>query len=201
VSWQLYFVISLWLLAAGPILPALADYSESQRVNLASKGWPVDSFTLVDQYGKAFTQERLQGHWTFVLFGDTHCAQPCAAALSALAAMHQRIAPTEAIKTTQVLFVSLDPRRDTPEILRRYLASIDERFIGATGSWETLKRLADDLGISLRDPQQPESPADNASYAGSLQLIGPDGVVRAELLPPFDPLLLTSEYLRTRSRR
>jgi len=197
----LYFAINLWLLAAGLILPALANHGESQRVNLASRGWPVDSFTLVDQYGKAFTQERLQGQWTFVLFGDTHCAKPCTAALSALVAMNQRIARAEAIKTTQVLFVSLDPERDTSEILRRYLASFDERFIGVSGSWETLKRLTEDLGVSLRNPFQPASRVDNTSYAGSLLLIGPDGVVRAELLPPFDALLLTAEYLKTRARR
>ena len=197
----MYFAINLWLLAAGLILPALANHGESQRVNLASRGWPVDSFTLVDQYGKAFTQERLQGQWTFVLFGDTHCAKPCTAALSALVAMNQRIARAEAIKTTQVLFVSLDPERDTSEILRRYLASFDERFIGVSGSWETLKRLTEDLGVSLRNPFQPASRVDNTSYAGSLLLIGPDGVVRAELLPPFDALLLTAEYLKTRARR
>jgi len=201
VKRQLYIAISLWLLAAGPILPALAHHGESQRVNLALQGWPVDSFTLVDQSGKAFTQKRLQGQWTFVLFGDTHCAQPCTAALSALAAMHQRIAPTKAIKTTQVLFVSLDPERDTPEILRRYLASFDERFIGARGSWQTLERLTEDLGISVRKPLHPASRVDSTSYAGSLVLIGPDGVVRAELLPPFDALLLTAEYLKTRARR
>ena len=198
---QLYFAINLWLLAAGLILPALAHHGESQRVNLASQGWPVDSFTLVDQYGKAFTQERLQGQWTFVLFGDTHCAQPCTAALSALVAMDQRIARADAINTTQVLFVSLDPEQDTPEILRRYLASFDQRFIGVSGSRQTLKRLTEDLGVSLRNPSQPASRVDNTSYAGSLLLIGPDGVVRAELLPPFDALLLTAEYLKTRARR
>jgi protein SCO1 len=195
VKRQHYFAINLWLLAAGPILPALAEDGESQRVNLASKGWPVDSFTLVDQYGNAFTQEHLQGQWTFVLFGDTGCGQPCSAALSALVAMDQRIAQAKAIKTTQVVFVSLDPERDTPEILRRYLTPFDERFIGASGSLQTLKRLTQDLGVSV-----PASRVDKTSYAGSLVLIGPDGVVRAELLPPFDPLLLTAEYMRTRAR-
>ena len=193
--------MSLWLLAAGSIVPALADNGESQRVNLASQGWPVDSFTLVDQYGNAFTQERLQGQWTFVLFGDTHCAQPCTAALSALVAMNRRIARAKAVKTTQVLFVSLDPERDTPEILRWHLASFDERFIGVSGSLQTLKGLAEDLGVSAPNALKPASRVDNTSYAGSLVLIGPDGVVRAELLPPFDPLLLTAEYLKTRARR
>jgi len=196
MKWQLYFAINLWLIAAGPIPPALAHDGESQQVNLASQGWPVDSFTLVDQYGNAFTQERLQGQWTFVLFGDTHCGQPCTAALSALVAVEQRIARAKAIETTQVLFVSLDPERDTPEILRRYLTSFHERFIGVSGSLQTLKRLTEDLGASV-----PASRADKMSYAGSLVLIGPDGVVRVELLPPFDPLLLTAEYLKTRARR
>jgi protein SCO1/2 len=201
VKQRIYIAVGLWLLAVGTILPALAHHGESQRVNLASQGWPVDSFTLVDQYGKTFTQERLQGQWTFVLFGDTHCAQPCTAALSALVAMHQRIAPTAAVKTTQVLFVSLDPERDTPEILRRYLVSFDERFIGVSGSWQTLTRLTGDLGVSLPNPLKPAARVDNTSYAGSLVLVGPDGVVRAELLPPFDALLLTAEYLKTRARR
>jgi protein SCO1/2 len=201
VKRPLLCAITLWLLAAGPVLPARAQDGESQRVNLALRGWPVDSFALVDQHGKAFTHQRLQGQWTFVLFGDTRCAQPCAAALSALVAMDRRIARAEAIKTTQVLFVSLDPERDTPEILRRYLASFDERFIGARGSWQTLERLTEDLGISVRKPLHPASRVDSTSYAGSLVLIGPDGVVRAELLPPFDALLLTAEYLKTRARR
>src|SRR5882757_8309276 len=201
MSRQLYFAMSLWLLAAGPIPTALAHDGESQQVNLASQGWPVDSFTLVDQYGNAFTQERLQGQWTFVLFGDTHCARPCTAALSALVAMDQRIARAKAVSTTQVLFVSLDPGLDTPEILRWYLASFDKRFIGVSGSSQALKGLAEDLGVFVPDPSKPASRVDNASYAGSLVLIGPDGVVRAELLPPFDPLLLTAEYLKTRARR
>jgi protein SCO1 len=192
---QLYFAINLWLFAAGPILPALAHDGESQRVNLASQGWPVDSFTLVDQYGNTFTQERLQGQWTFVLFGDTHCGQPCTEALSALVAMDQRIARAKAIKTTQVLFVSLDPQRDTPEVLRQYLTSFGDHFIGVSGSLEALKGLTADLGVSV-----PASRVDKRSYDGSLVLIGPDRVVRVELLPPFDPLLLTAEYLKTRAR-
>jgi protein SCO1 len=195
VGRQLYFAINLWLFAAGPILPALAHEGESQRVSLASQGWPVDSFTLVDQNGNTFTQERLQGQWTFVLFGDTHCGQPCTEALSALVAMDQRIARAKAIKTTQVLFVSLDPQRDTPEVLRQYLTSFDDHFIGVSGSLEALKRLTADLGVPV-----PASGVDKTSYDGSLVLIGPDRVVREELLPPFDPLLLTAEYLRTRAR-
>jgi len=114
--------------------------------------------------------------------------------------MYQRIGGTKAITTTQVLFVSFDPQGDTPALLQKYLAPFDSRFIGATAPWQTLKRLADDLNMSARLPESPVS-AGNNSYHGSLLLMGPDGTVRGEFLPPFDVLLLTAEYLKTRARK
>ncbi|QRQ88853.1 SCO family protein [Cupriavidus oxalaticus] len=175
---------------------APAAHHETQRTDLASHGWPVGDFSLTDQDGRAFTQARLQGHWTLVLLGDTHCGNPCRAALAALAGLYQRLSPTQKLATTQVLFVSLDPQRDTPDALRRYLAPFDARFVGATGSPQTLARLLDDLGAG---PDMP--PAANADYPGSLILVGPDATVRAQFLPPFDVTLLTAAYLKARVRK
>jgi protein SCO1 len=184
------------------ITPAHADHGRSQQVNRAFEAWPVGDYTLTDHYGKTFTTRRVQGRWTFLLLGDTHCAERCKAPLSALAGMYERIGGTRAITTTQVLFISFDPQGDTPALLQKYLAPFDSRFIGATAPWQTLERLADDLGMSARLPASPEMvSAGNKSYHGSLLLMGPDGTVRSEFLPPFDILLLTAEYLKTRARR
>lgn len=194
--------IAFCILGLAAIAPARAAHAETQGVDRALETWPVGEFALVDQHGKAFTEKHVQGRWTFILLGDTRCAEPCKAPLSALAGMYRRIGRTEAIKTTQVLFISLDPGRDSPELLQKYLAPFDDRFIGATGPWQTLKRLADDLGVSARLPASPEMvDASGKNYHGSLLLMGPDGAVRSEFLPPFDVLLLTSEYLKTRVRR
>jgi protein SCO1/2 len=166
--------------------PAFAHHGRTQGVNRETSGWPVAGFALRDLEGRPFTEQRLKGQWTFVLFGDSGCGARCDEPLRALAAMSRDIARSDAIRTTQVLFVSLDPERDTPEKLGRYLASFDARFTGATATPPVLKRLMDELDVSER---------------GALVLIGPDAVLRSELLPPYDPLLLTSEYIRTRSRR
>jgi protein SCO1/2 len=174
------------LLAAAASSPAFAYHGSTQGVNRESAGWPVASLALVDHEGRPFTELRLKGRWTFLLLGDIQCGARCEVPLAALAAMNRRIAGADAIRTTQVLFVSLDPERDTPELLRRHVASFDTRFVGATGPRASLARLMDELDISGR---------------GSLVLIGPDAVLRTELLPPYDPLLLTAEYLRIRSRR
>jgi protein SCO1/2 len=165
---------------------AFAYHGRTQGVNREAAGWPVAAFALVDHAGQPFSERRLAGRWTFVLFGDTRCGARCDAPLAALAAMNRRIANADAIRTTQVLFVSLDPERDTAERLRRYVASFDARFVGATGPRASLRQLMEDLDVS---------------GGGTLVLIGPDAVLRSELLPPYDPLLLTSEYLRARSRR
>ena len=181
------------VLACGAVAgPASANHNPSQSSDLSARGWPIEDFSLTDHNGKPFTQQMLQGRWTFVLLGDTRSVA-CTEALDALVGLYKRIAPTEALKTTQVLFVSLDPQRDSPGRLAGYLAPFDARFIGGTAAPAVLGHLADDIhgGRATSGPGQ----------TASLVLVGPDGTVRAEFLPPFDVELLTAEYLKTRVRK
>ena len=181
-------------LAATLVLPVWAHQTEPQQVDRSQGGWKVGNFTLVDQRGNAFTQEHLNNRWTFVLLGDTGCAEPCLGALSALTGMRQRIATTEVVTMTQVLFVSLDPQRDTAEMLRRYLAPFDPHFVGASGSRDNLARLSEDLNPL-------EAQQNTRTRAGSLWLIGPDRYLRGEFLPPYDALQLTARFLKMRIGR
>lgn len=163
-----------------------AHHEAAQRVDRSLQNWPIDAFALVDQHGRKFTHERLLGRWTFVLLGDTRCAEPCKAALAALSGLVKRIHRSDAVLETQVLFVSLDSA-DTPARLKEYLAPYDKLWVGATGSPQTLTRLADDLGSPAR------------GRGGSLALVGPQGLLHAEYLPPFDVLRLTADYLKARA--
>lgn len=175
------------LLSGAAAAPVLADHESTQRVERTLEGWPIEAFALVDQHGAKFTNQRLLGRWTFVLVGDTRCAQPCAGALSALQGLSKRIYRSDAILTTQVLFVSLDSRRDTPAALKQYLAPYDGHWIGATGPWHTLSRLIDDLALAGK------------SYGSSLALVGPQGFLHAVYAAPFDVPRLTAEFLKARA--
>lgn len=184
-----------YLLAIGILCLASAnaksyDHAPAQGVDGALAGWPVGNFVLIDQRGSIFTRDHLQDRWTFVLFGDNRCGESCAAALLALSGMCRRIARTEVVKMTQVLFVSLDAERDAQETLHDHLASFDEHFVGVSGSRENLDRLAEDL-----------TPPGERRRASSLWLIGPDGIVRGEFLPPYDISQLTARFLKTRIGR
>lgn len=185
-------------LTLGPITPTLAERLP-QQVTLVSAGWPLGDFALTDHRGAPFTQENLRGHWTLLLLEGSRCGAPCEAALSALAGLYRRIHATEAVRTMQVVLVLPDSHGDPPEQLGPYLARFDPRFIGAYGSRATLHGLADDLGVALPGPATVSS--STGSGAGSIWVIGPDGILRSELLPPFDVLLMTAEFMKTRSRR
>lgn len=172
-------VFGLWL-----AMPAAAEQREPQRVSRVNAGWPVADFALVDETGNPFTREHLLGRWTFVLFGDAHCAEPCAEALAALTGMCDRIARTQKLQTTQIVFITV--AADTPDKLRQYLARFGACIAGATGAPEAVRQLVDDLGAS--------------AGAGVLALVDPEGNVWGQFLPPFDVKQLTARYLRTRLR-
>jgi protein SCO1/2 len=162
------------------------------KFDRSADGWPVPDFTLVDHHGDALTRHRLLGQWSFVLFGDTHCAAACADGLSTLSAVRARIARAQVVHSTQMLFVSLDPARDDAARLATYLAPYDRELVAATGSAQMLATVADEFGVRTRD---------QAGYSGALVLIGPEGLVRAVYLPPYDVRLLTADYLLKRARR
>lgn len=180
-----------WVGLGVPALPISAHHQRTQHANREAKGWPLAPFKLRDHRGKPLTQLRLLGQWSFVVLGDTHCVEPCVEVLTVLAGLRERIARTEALKTTQVIFLTLDPARDTPARLGAYLAPFDASFIGGTGSGAMLRQVVDDLALAR----------DAADQRGALVLIGPDAAVRVEYLPPFDVKLLTADYLITRSRK
>ena len=95
---------------------------------------PGGDFTLVDQSGKAVTQDILKGKWTAVFFGFTYCPDVCPTTMGVLGQAQGLLGPKA--KDFQVLFISVDPQRDNPETLRVYLdnESFPEGTIGLTGS-------------------------------------------------------------------
>jgi protein SCO1/2 len=93
-------------------------------------------FTLVDQDGRTVTQDSFAGQWRLMFFGFTHCPDICPTDLArnaqALRAFTAR--DPERAARVQPIFVSVDPERDTPAVLKAYVANFPPRLIGLTGS-------------------------------------------------------------------
>lgn len=133
-------------------LGALASYMTSHQKAPEIDGllWPqskaLTAFALEDHKHEAFTLERLVGRWTLIFFGYTHCPDVCPVTLSALknAVALMREAGAE---LPQVVFVSVDPARDTLDHLGAYVSHFDPGFLGVTGSDTALKDVARQLGV------------------------------------------------------
>ena len=107
------------------------------------------AFKLVDYDGRPFTLNSMQGKWTIMLFGYTHCPDFCPTTLMELSRAYrnlQRENPELAAKT-QIVFVSVDPFRDSPEVLADYIAHFNRKFIAVSGTPEELSSLIGSLLI------------------------------------------------------
>jgi protein SCO1/2 len=102
-------------------------------------------FTLVDQHGRAVTDRDLKGKPTVMFFGFTYCPEVCPTTLAALTAWMKALGP-EADKLN-VVYVTIDPERDTPRQLALYLSSFDPRIRGLTGSPAQVAQIAREYGV------------------------------------------------------
>ena len=121
-----------------------AAHDAQQQVLRAVDAWPIDPFTLTDQHGRPFTQDRLSGRWTFVLFGDSACGAACADAMAALDGLFRRIAPAEVHKITQGLLIAEDGRREHADRLLEAIAPFEPRVVAGVGTAATVAHLADE---------------------------------------------------------
>jgi protein SCO1/2 len=96
-------------------------------------------FQLTDQNGRTVTHEDFKGHPTLVFFGFTHCPDVCPTTLFEVSEVFRQLGSDAA--GARGLFVTVDPERDTPAILKDYLASFDPRLAGLTGSREAIDRM------------------------------------------------------------
>ena len=112
--------------------------------------WPnpkqIYPFVTVDHNGNTFNLERLQGKWSFIFFGYTHCPDICPITLSVLKQVYEQLQATHHAGETQILFVTADPERDTPEQLEKYVTYFNEDFIGLGGNPPQIQSLAIQLG-------------------------------------------------------
>lgn len=97
------------------------------------------AFQLLDQDGKIFSSEQLKGRPTLIYFGFTYCPDVCPTSLLLMETAIERLGP-DAAKKVNLVFITIDPERDTPALLKGYVPNFGPTFIGLTG---TPQQIAD----------------------------------------------------------
>lgn len=107
-------------------------------------------FELIDQDGKPFTQENLKGQFNILYFGFTHCPDICPDELDKLGLWLDKL-KSEGIKV-QPVFITCDPNRDTPKVVKEYLADFHPDIIGLTGTYDQVKNTCKQYRVYFSTP-------------------------------------------------
>jgi protein SCO1 len=138
----------------------------------------------------------LRGHWSVVFFGYTQCPDVCPGSLGMLAAALKQL-PAEA--RPAVLFISVDPARDTPELLSQYVPAFDPSFEGAAGSDESIAELTRSLGVVYERHAPSASGQYTVDHTASLFLVDPQARLQAIFTPPHDADAVAAALRRLRT--
>jgi protein SCO1 len=135
----------------------------------------VPRFTLTDTTGGRFSfAAHARGKLTYLYFGYTHCPDVCPLTMGTIAAALRRVSPIFR-RRVQVVFVSVDPKRDTPRVLRHWLNRYNPTFIGLTGTEQQIQAAARATGIPLPPPQKHQSGSYSLDHSAFVLPYSPDG--------------------------
>ena len=182
------FLAGRWWPAEPPALHASTALFGEERT--------LPDFALTDHTGRAYTRRNLTENWTLLFFGYTHCPDICPITLTIMSASLDAVAALGG-KAPRVVFVSVDPERDTPGNLRGYVTVFRDDFLGVTGPHEELQKLTRALGVAYaRDGDGPEYLVE---HSAALLLVNPDGKLQAVFGPPHEPDAVARDIVAIRA--
>lgn len=187
----------LGLLAARLLLPGRASAPALEQARLFPQPRALAPFVLQQGDGGTLDAAALRGHWTVVFLGFTACPDVCPTTLARLAQAQDAWAALPQASRPRVLFVSVDPQRDTPQRLQTYVRGFHADTLAATGTEQALQDFARSVGFVFARHPGPHYPADPQDYSmdhsAQLAILDPQARMAGIVGPDFDPAALARD--------
>jgi len=177
------FAAGIWIGFGGrdhSELPVVQD----TVITVLPKAKVIKPFQLQTGTKTKFNLDSLKGKYSLLFFGYTSCPDVCPTTMYELKKLYSILEKDTPQEKYQVVFVSVDPRRDTPERLEKYVTYFNKSFIGATGRKDEIANLARQLGASYEVDDNSKSEDYSVSHTGVIFVIDPDAQYAAVLTPP-----------------
>jgi protein SCO1/2 len=160
----------------------------------------IQPFSLRGGDGSTFTEHSLKGHWSVVFFGYTHCPDICPTTMGIMNKVWQQLTPAAQSKI-QMVFVSIDPERDSPEAIEKYATYFNPHFQAVTGNETQLKQFSQQVGVAYFKVESENIEGGvNENYiinhTGSLMLFNPLGQYAGVISPPLSVEKISHELER-----
>jgi protein SCO1/2 len=200
-SFALYLIpVALAAALAGYIVSQRLAHSPAPTLTAGTALTPpraVAAFELTDQAGQPFGNAELTGRPSLVFFGFTHCPDVCPTTLALLAQLHREAA----LAGIRIVFVTVDPQRDTAAVMKLYVEAFGSDITGLTGSEAALEPLLSNLGV-VHSIQSLGGDDYTVDHSATVYYLNAHGKFSAVFTPPFDyngmrkdlATLLASDY-------
>jgi protein SCO1/2 len=191
VAFAVGLVVSRAVLA-----PRSATVPKTESATILSPARDLPTFQLVDQDGRSLPPDFLRHRWSVVFFGFTHCPDVCPTTLATLAQFRKQLTALAADEQPRVVFVSVDPERDTPQHIKEYIRFFDPSFIGATGTPAAVRKVANAFSVPFIRVPLPDG-GYTVDHGAGVFVIAPSGRIVAYASPPLAPDVLARDYRQT----
>jgi protein SCO1/2 len=181
-----------WLASRQPARPAL------QTVKLFDQPRVLPPFSLQQADRTALVPGELKGHWTLVFLGFTHCPDLCPTTLAQLAQAQKQWASLPEPTRPRVLFVSVDPERDTPDAVGEYAHAFHRDTLAATADLPSLEAFARSLSMVFgKVPAAEGAPADQyeVDHSATLAVLDPQARMAGVIQAPLDPKAVAADLI------
>jgi len=147
----------------------------------------INPFKLVNHLGNEFSNKNLKGHWSIVFVGYTHCPDICPTTLSLMSDVHRELS-LQKMDSPHVIFLTIDPERDTPNVMNNYIEYFNAEFTGLTGTLANIEKFTKNLNAVYRKAPGlgGEITIDDylMDHSSALMLINPKGNLQSILTAP-----------------
>jgi protein SCO1/2 len=156
----------------------------------------LEDFALSDQHGQTYTLDDLRGHWSLMFFGYSYCPDICPSTLYLLTQTDTLLGAENTAYPVEIIFVSVDPDRDTTDRLKEYVGYFNPEFTGLSGAQEQIDKLVNSLGVYYRKQESGDGHTYLVDHSAGLFLINPAGKPQALFSAPHVPEQLAHDILQ-----
>lgn len=158
-------------------------------------------FSLLRHDETPFTADDLRGSWTFAYFGFTYCPDICPVTLAVLGEARRQLAEAGDHEPYDVVLFTVDPERDTPEVLAEFVQYFHDDFVGVTGAHAELARLAREVSVAFAKVPAPDQPDGYVvDHTGNIVIFNPQGHYHGYIRLPHTPERVLTAYRTLRER-
>ncbi len=194
-------ILAVFAASSGFYISLKQSQNNQQPPDIEGLFWPnpkqIQDFNTLDQTGNSFGLNQIKGKWSFIFFGYTHCPDICPVTMAVMAQTYKQLAMEH--NNLQIIFVSVDPERDSTEKLSQYVSYFNKDFIGLGGDPEKVNSLTKQIGVAYFLNKEDQTEDYLVDHSASIFVFDPMARMVGKISPPHDAEKVIEQFTKIKT--